>query len=300
MDVSGAGASVRIGLVTDSTAQLRAEEVARLGETTGGLFRVVPLTVLIAGESFTDGDLDVDELCRAMDEGAEVSTSMATPGQFAAAYADLMDHGAEAIIVVTMSGELSGTRDSAVSAAADQPVLIDVVDSRTTSAGLAGAVDVAAAGIAQGEDVASIAGTVADWCAAETMTVFAPHNLEHLRRGGRIGAASSLLGRALQIVPVLGLTGGVVTPIARVRTRAKALERMSLIAAEAAADLSADDRSLEVEIQQADGRPDDADVLTLQEKLTERGFSPSFRTLSPIITAHVGPGTLGITVQTTP
>lgn len=79
MDVSGAGASVRIGLVTDSTAQLRAEEVARLGETTGGLFRVVPLTVLIAGESFTDGDLDVDELCRAMDEGAEVSTSMATP-----------------------------------------------------------------------------------------------------------------------------------------------------------------------------------------------------------------------------
>ena len=291
---------MRIGLVTDSTAQLREDEIARLDETTGGLFRIVPLTVIIGGESFTDGDLDVDVLCREMDAGTEVSTSMATPGQFAAAYSDLIDHGAEAIVVVTMSGELSGTRDSAVSAAADQRVLIDVVDSRTTSAGLAGAVEVAAAGIARGEDVASIAGTVADWCAGETTTVFAPQSLEHLRRGGRIGAASSLLGRALQIVPVLGLTGGVVTPIARVRTRAKALERMSLIAAEAAASLSEDDRPLEIEVQQADGHPDDADVVALTEKLAERGLTTSFRTLSPIITAHVGPGALGITIQTTP
>ncbi len=94
----------------------REDEIARLDETTGGLFRIVPLTVIIGGESFTDGDLDVDVLCREMDAGTEVSTSMATPGQFAAAYSDLIDHGAEAIVVVTMSGELSGTRDSAVSA----------------------------------------------------------------------------------------------------------------------------------------------------------------------------------------
>ena len=66
-----------------------------------------------------DGDLDVDVLCREMDAGTEVSTSMATPGQFAAAYSDLIDHGAEAIIVVTMSGELSGTVEAARLAAAD-------------------------------------------------------------------------------------------------------------------------------------------------------------------------------------
>ncbi|MCM1012595.1 MULTISPECIES: DegV family protein [unclassified Brevibacterium] len=291
---------MRIGLVTDSTAQLHDAEAARLRETTGGLFAVVPLTVLIDGVAYIDGELDPDRLCAAMDAGSEVSTSMATPARFAAAYADLIDHGAEAIIVVTMSGELSGTRDSAVTAATDQPVLIDVVDSRTTSAGLAGAVAVAAAGIGRGEDVASIAGTVADWCAGETMTVFAPQNLEHLRRGGRIGAASSLLGRALQIVPVLGLGAGVVTPVARVRTRAKALERMSVIAGETAASLGGGDRPLQVEIQHADGSPDAPDVVTLTEKLVDRGLTPTFRTLSPIITAHVGPGALGITVQTTP
>src|SRR5699024_4727445 len=106
-------------------------------------------------------------------------------------FAELRERGAEAVIVVTMSAELSGTRGSAVKAAESEEILISVVDSRTTSAGQAGALAVAVAGIGQGLDVESIAGTVADWCAGETRTVFAPSSLEYLRRGGRIGAASS-------------------------------------------------------------------------------------------------------------
>lgn len=291
---------MRIGLVTDSTAQLSEAETTMLTEITGDLFAVVPLTVLIGGVAFTDGELDPGELCTKMDEGVEVSTSMATPAQFANAYSTLLDHGAEAVIAVTMSGELSGTRDSAVAAAQGEESLINVVDSRTTSAGLAGAVAIAAAGISQGHDVASIAGTVADWCAGETRTAFAPETLEHLRRGGRIGAASSLLGRALQIVPVLGLSAGVVTPVARVRTRTKALERMVVLAGEAAAEIDSDEQDVYVEIQHADGQPSHPDVVTLREKIEAAGLPTTFRTLSAIITAHVGSGTIGITVQTRP
>ncbi|WP_166972189.1 DegV family protein [Brevibacterium atlanticum] len=291
---------MKVGLVTDSTAQLTASERNRLTEVTDGLFRVVPLTVLLGGIAYTDGELDPGVICRHLADGAEVTTSMATPDQFAVAFRELLENGAEAIIVVTMSGDLSGTRDSAVAAAADVPVLVEVVDSRTTSAGLAGAVSVAAAGIAAGEPVPSITGTVADWCASETVTIFAPETLEYLRRGGRIGAASSLLGRALQIVPVLGLKSGVVVPVARVRTRTKALSRMSMIAAEAAADFEVDPAALQAEIQQSEGLTDDRDVVELDRLLTSRGFTTSFRTLSPIITAHVGPGALGVSVQTKP
>ncbi|MGO2037160.1 MAG: DegV family protein [Brevibacterium sp.] len=291
---------MRIGLVTDSTAQLSDAEQARLREATGDLFAVVPLTVLVGGIAFTDGELGAADLCAKMAEGAEVSTSMATPAQFTNAYSTLIDHGAEAIITVTMSGDLSGTRDSAVTAAQGESARISVVDSRTTSAGLAGALSVAAAGIVQSHDLDSIAGTVADWCAGETRTVFAPSSLEHLRRGGRIGAASSLLGRALQIVPVLGLSAGVVTPVARVRTRSKALERIVAIAGQSATEIAAEDRQVHVEIQQAEGDSEAADVLALTEKLEEIGAETSFRTLSTIITAHVGPGTIGVTVQTTP
>ena len=291
---------MRIGLITDSTAQLSAAEEGRLREATGGLFAVVPLAVLVGGVAFTDGELEPADLCQKMDAGAEVSTSMATPAQFGNAYSSLLDHGADAIIAVTMSGELSGTRDSAVAAAQNEESLINVVDSRTTSAGLAGALSIAAAGISQGHDVASIAGTVADWCAAETRTAFAPATLEYLRRGGRIGAASTLLGRALQIVPVLGLSAGVVTPVARVRTRTKALERMVALAGEAAAEIVSDEQDVYVEIQHADGEPSHPDVIALREKIEAMGLETTFRTLSAIITAHVGSGTIGITVQTRP
>lgn len=291
---------MKIGLVTDSTAQLTLPERNRFSKTTGGLFRIVPLTVLVNGIAHTDGELLPGALAHHLSDRAEVTTSMATPAQFAEAFTELIDSGAEAIIVVTMSGDLSGTRDSAVTAAADFPVHIEVVDSRTTSAGLAGAVAVAAAGIAAGEDVSSITGTVADWCASETVTIFAPESLEYLRRGGRIGAASSLLGRALQIVPVLSLRAGVVVPAGRVRTRTKALERMSAIAAQTAVDFEVEPGLLTVEIQKSEGRTDSRDVIEFDELLTARGFTTSFRTLSTIITAHVGPGTIGVSVQTTP
>lgn len=105
---------MRVGLVTDSTAQLSTAEQEELSRAADGLFAVVPLTVLIGGVAFADGEVGAADLCTKMAEGAEVSTSMATPAQFAEAFAELRDRGAEAIIVVTMSAELSGTRDSAV------------------------------------------------------------------------------------------------------------------------------------------------------------------------------------------
>ena len=215
---------MRIGLVTDSTAQLSASEREELGEATGGLFAVVPLTVLIGGVAFADGEVNAGHLCAKMTEGVEVTTSMATPTQFSEAYGRLREDGAEAIIVVTMSAELSGTRDSAVTAAEAEDILIDVVDSRTTSAGLAGALSVAVAGIQQGLDTESIAGTIADWCAAETRSVFAPGSLEYLRRGGRIGAASSLLAGPCRSF-VLGLNAGIVVPLARAHSH-QALEKI--------------------------------------------------------------------------
>ena len=52
---------MRIGLVTDSTAQLSASEREELSEATGGLFAVVPLTVLIGGVAFADGEVDAFE-----------------------------------------------------------------------------------------------------------------------------------------------------------------------------------------------------------------------------------------------
>src|SRR5690625_5744955 len=89
MDVSSPGAPMRVGLVTDSTAQLSTAEQEELSRAADGLFVVVPLTVLIGGVAFADGEVGAADLCTKMAEGAEVSTSMATPAQFAEAFAEL-------------------------------------------------------------------------------------------------------------------------------------------------------------------------------------------------------------------
>src|SRR5699024_12859979 len=110
MGVSSPGAPMRVGLVTASTAQLSTAEQEELSRAAGGLFAVVPLTVLIGAVAFADGEVGAADLCTKMAEGAEVSTSMATPDPFAAAFAELHERGAEAALVVPRSAELYGTR----------------------------------------------------------------------------------------------------------------------------------------------------------------------------------------------
>ena len=109
-----------------------------------------------------------------------------------------------------------------------------------------------------------------------------------------------MLGRALQIVPVLGLNAGIVVPLARVRTRTKALEKIVTLVTQAAAEVAEPEDTVHVELQNAEGEMDTADAELLSTRLRELGYEPSFRTLSTIITAHVGPGTVGVTVQTKP
>src|SRR5699024_1252206 len=173
-----------------------------------------------------DGHLAPAELCAAMTAGAQVSTSMPTQTAFREAYAELRARGAGHILVLTLSAALSGTCESAMSAAKDAEVAVTVVDSRTTSAAAGGAALLMADGAADGRGATALRAAAEDYLREETFVVFCPATLEHLERGGRIGRAASLLGRALSIVPVLGLTDGVVDSIARVRTVRKAHARM--------------------------------------------------------------------------
>lgn len=296
-------------VVVDSTAQLSAARRAELEAALGGLFRVVDLSVEVGEETRADGEWSPDELCEHMRAGARVQTSMPSAQAFSTALGELAAAGAAEVLVLTLPAVLSGTHGSAVAAAAEHPALtVHLVDSRTTSAGLAGAVAIAVAGIASGLPPAAVAGEVADWCEAETRTFFVPEDLEYLRRGGRIGRAASLLGRALAITPVLGLRDGAVVPLARVRTMAKAEDRLVALVAESCAEYRerAADAALEVVLLHPESTPETAGagVRRMQEKLAAAdlpaGTVVRTEVLSTVITAHVGPGALGVAVQTRP
>jgi fatty acid kinase fatty acid binding subunit len=279
---------VRVAVVTDSTAYLPADLVERYG------IEVVSLYVVLAGHSGREGrDIQPQDVARALaNRGQPVSTSRPTPGDFVAAYRRCLDGGAQRIISVHLSAELSSTWDAARLAAAQiGEHLVTVIDSRTAAMGTGFAVLAAARAVERGADAEQVAAAARD-TAARTRTLFVVDTLEHLRRGGRIGSAAAVLGSALAVKPVLHMVEGRVVPLEKVRTFARAQSRLVQRAVEAAGDGPV---SLAVHHLAA---PERADRIAgeLRERLpalTELHVSE----LGAAIGAHVGPGAVGIVVS---
>src|ERR671928_1240813 len=206
-----------VAVVTDSTAYLPTEAVERYG------IEVVPLYVVLAGRSGEEGrDIGPADVARTLSvRGQHVSTSRPTPGDFVAAYRRCLASGADQLVSVHLSAELSGTWDAARLAAAQVGEhVVRVIDSRSTAMGTGFAVLAAARAAAEGADVGAVADAARETAAA-TRTLFVVDTLEHLRRGGRIGAAAAVFGTALAVKPVLHVEDGMVVPLEKVRTSAR-------------------------------------------------------------------------------
>ena len=276
-----------VAVVTDSTAYLPSALVDEYG------IEVVPLYVVLAGRSGREGfDIGPGDVARALSvRGQHVSTSRPTPGDFVAVYRRCLDAGADRVVSVHLSAELSGTWDAARLAAAQVGEhIVTVVDSRSAAMGSGFAVLAAARAAARGVAPAGVA-AAARRTAAATRTLFVVDTLEHLRRGGRIGSAAAFLGSALAVKPVLHVQDGRVVPLEKVRTSGRAMNRLVQRAVEAAAGGTA---AVAVHHLAAAER---ADRLATEV----RGRLPGLRELyvselGAAIGAHVGPGAVGIVV----
>lgn len=274
-------------MVTDSSAYLPPGLLDRHG------IEVVPLYVLMAGRSGREGaDIGPADVARALGvRGQRVSTSRPTPGDFVAAYRRRLDAGADHIVSVHLSAELSGTVDAARLAAAQVGEhIVTVVDSRSAAMGNGFAVLAAARAAARGEPAAGVAAAARNTAAA-TRTLFVVDTLEHLRRGGRMGHAASMIGTALSVKPVLHVADGQVVPLEKVRTTGRALVRLVQRGVAAAGDAP-----VMVAVHHL-AAPERAERLAagLQQRL------PGLRELyvselGAAIGAHVGPGAVGVVV----
>jgi len=276
----------RVVVVTDSTAYLPdglADELS---------VRVVPLQVVLGGRSGAEGsEVTPAQVAAALAAWVPVSTSRPTPAEFAAVYREALEGGADGVVSLHLSRELSGTWDSARLAAAEVGAgSIRVVDSRSAAMGLGFAVLAAAEAAAKGgsreEVYAAAVGT-----AERTTTLFYVDTLEHLRRGGRIGAAQALLGTALSVKPILHVREGRIVPLEKVRTVSKGIARLEALAVAAAGEGPAD---VAVHHLAAAER-----AALLAERL--RGRLPRVRRfyaseVGAVVGAHVGPGVLGVVV----
>ncbi len=276
-------------VVTDSTASLPVEVAAERG------ILVVPLQVVIGADAFDEGSPEAtpERVAEALRAFRPVSTSRPAPAAMLETYERAAAAGARQIVSVHLSGDMSGTFESAQLAARDAPVRVVCVDSREVGVATGYAALAASDVIGRGGSVEEAA-SAARARAAASSSLFYVDTLEYLRRGGRIGAAAALFGGALAVKPLLTIQDGVVASLEKVRTSGKALARLEELAVAAAGDTAIDLCVAHL------ANPERADQLAdkLRARLADNlgGRDIWCGELGAVLGAHVGPGMIAVCV----
>ncbi len=276
----------KVVIVTDSTAYLPQPLVTQYNIT------VLPLSIIWEGVSYRDGvDMQPDEFYRRLKVARQLpTTSQVTAPAFEAAFTRILDQG-DRVLAIVVSSRLSGTYEAAVqarealsSARGD----IEVVDSRLTTVAMAMPVVVAARAAQSGENLPSCK-SIAERACDQSGVLFVVETLEFMRRGGRIGGAAAFLGTALNIKPVLGMRDGEIEAIQKIRTKRAALDRVL--------DLTVERVAQRIPVQLGTTYADaEQEALGLLHAASARlnPVESMCRPLSPVLGAHVGPGTVAL------
>ncbi len=269
-------------IITDTSSDLTSEQAAAQG------IRQVPLTVSFGEESFVTGTelSNEDFYTRLTAPGAPFpKTAAPSPALFEAAIRDALDSGADGVVCVTLSKELSATWANAVQGARgfDQGS-VEIVDSMTTTVAL-GLIARGAAGIASGgASVADVVEHMRD-LSQRSKIYFGLETLEYLQRGGRIGRASALVGSLLSIKPILTVVNGTVEAADRRRTTTKAKARLIELCAERPVEKAVVLHTMTPGIEEFADQL--ASAIDLDRSLVEVALT------GPAAGSHVGPGVYG-------
>jgi len=249
---------------------------------------VVPLSIRFGDQEYADRtELSHDDFWVQLSSSGHLpETAAPSAGLFQDAFEAAHKEEAEGVVAVCLSAALSATYQSAVIAAervADR-IPVQVVDSGSVTMAAGFQVLAAAKAAAAGGNLEEVVGA-AEQARARTNVFATLDTLEFLKRGGRIGAAQAFLGGILDVKPLITLTGGVVTPAGRVRTRPKALEAI----VDHVGGLG-----LVEELAVLHGAAPDVGALTARLAVhfpRDRIFSAE---LGPVVATHTGPGVIGV------
>ncbi len=213
----------RVAIITDSVSDMPPDVAASYGIT------VVPLIVTFGAESFRPNvDMTTAQFWERMTapDAPFPTTAACSAGDFLAAFDAAFEGGAESVVCVNVSDQLSATIKAARIAAGMRPDReIHIVDSRSASAGIGMLAQMGSRLAAEGKSGAEIAAILVDRQKDVDLYV-ALDTLEYLKRGGRISGARAVMGSLLSFKPIITVIDGVVENAERVRSRAKARERV--------------------------------------------------------------------------
>lgn len=274
-----------VAVITDSTSYLPPGWAAELG------VRVVPVQVIVAGQAFDETeDAQAQRVAEALQSWQPVTTSRPSPARFTEAFRDAEEAGAQGIVVATLSSAMSATYESALLAAREAEIPVDVIDTRSIAMGAGFAVVSGARAAREGRNREVVARVVRARAAASHV-YFYVDTLEYLRRGGRMSSARAAVGQALQVKPLLQVVDGHVEKVDQVRTASKALARLAELAVAAAGEQV----DVDIAVQHL-GAPERAAALaaTIGERLPQATVIQG--TVGGVVGAHVGPGMVAVVV----
>lgn len=270
-------------VVTDSSARLPEELRKQWG------IREVPLHILFDDTDLRDG---VDDIPDEVHDIGHATTAAATPGELAEVYRQALDDSAGAgVVAVHLSKALSGTYSAGESAGAQIGSQIRVLDSRFTGMNTGFIALAAARAAAEGADQDGVV-AAAQAAVSRNHGFVVVHQLENLRRSGRIGGAGAWLGTKLSLKPLLRIEDGKLVLAQRVRTANKAVATMI----DRVAEIVGDRRAALAVHHVANPEGAQSVVESLSERLP--ACEPAIVTdLGPVLALHVGAGALGVCVE---
>jgi DegV family protein with EDD domain len=274
----------RVKILTDSTADLTPDVIESLGIT------VLPITIHLGQKNLRDG-IDVtaqDISSRLVHAPMPPTTSAPTQRQFEQVFAELTKGGGE-VVAIHVSSKLSQTFRNATRAAA--PLLgrskIVVIDSQLITIGLGMLVTAAAQAAADGAPLEDVVRLVRGMIPRIYIGFFV-ETLDFLERGGRIGKAQAMLGTMLNIKPLLILEEGEIVALEKVRTRAKAIEKL--------VEFISEFTRIERMVILHSTTPEDVNLLIEQINLVLPNLNIKVDQYGPVTATHLGPNALGVVV----
>ncbi|MCE2525718.1 MAG: DegV family protein [Acidimicrobiia bacterium] len=272
-----------VRIVTDSACDLEEAVTDQWGIT------VIPLIITFGDTPLVDREeLSPEDFYRRMAAAEELPTTAApSPGSFEEAFRALAADGADGIVCINLSHELSVTGPAAQTAAAAVADVVDVrcVDSRSLTSGLGSIVLEAARAAADGAGLDDLEARCND-LAERTRMFGAIDTMENLRKGGRVGGAKAMVGTMLSIKPIVDVSSGRVEEAARTRTRRRSFVwlRDRIVADEPVTHLCVVHGAA-------------ADIDDFLALLGEAVDPDRIRTgwIGPVIGTHAGQGVIGVT-----
>jgi DegV family protein with EDD domain len=267
----------RFRVVTDSTADVLPGWRERYG------IEVVPLKVMFGSQTFRDRvDISDEEFfARLQAAGSLPTTSAPSPGDFAAVY-ERLSRECDAVISIHLGGNLSATVESArLGAQSVEGFPVHVVDSRSVTICVGFLCQVAA----ESASVAEALKRVEERIPRQRILALLD-TLRYLEMGGRINRAQAVIGSVLDLKPILGVAGGEIKPLDRVRTRRKAMTRL--------VELFEQDLPVErVAVMHAQA-PAEAEQLRQGLSTVLEGVEVETAQVGPVLGTHIGPGAVGL------